>query len=267
MTPLLVSLPKDSICYKKPVETITWNNSGTHRALIKCVDGEEILADFVIVTMSLGYLKQNANKMFIPPLTFDKLKAIENLGYDTVEKVFMEFEKPLKEWHKADQLCYFWDSDELASEKDWAKGIRLIEKCENSQRVIHAIISGPDAILMGKASDKEVATVLTRILSQVSSNPNVPLPKNLLRSRWTNNQYFCGAHSFIDKNSKITYPIFLADSLPAHNQSTPPVLLFAGEATSPGHFGSVQGARISGIREAERVGHLTKKLAESLKNE
>jgi len=38
----------------------------------------------------------------------------------------------------------------------------------------------------------------------------------------------------------------------------PPILLFAGEATIPGHYSTVHGARLSGIREAERIIQLTK---------
>lgn len=39
----------------------------------------------------------------------------------------------------------------------------------------------------------------------------------------------------------------------------PPILLFAGEATIPGHYSTVHGARLSGIREAERIIQLTKR--------
>ena len=38
-----------------------------------------------------------------------------------------------------------------------------------------------------------------------------------------------------------------------------PILLFAGEATIPGHFSTVHGARLSGIREADRIIQLTKR--------
>lgn len=38
-----------------------------------------------------------------------------------------------------------------------------------------------------------------------------------------------------------------------------PILLFAGEATIPGHYSTVHGARLSGIREAERIVQLTKR--------
>lgn len=43
-------------------------------------------------------------------------------------------------------------------------------------------------------------------------------------------------------------------------ESVPPILLFAGEATIPGHYSTVHGARLSGIREAERIIQLTKRL-------
>lgn len=42
-------------------------------------------------------------------------------------------------------------------------------------------------------------------------------------------------------------------------EAVPPILLFAGEATIPGHYSTVHGARLSGIREAERIIQLTKR--------
>lgn len=42
-------------------------------------------------------------------------------------------------------------------------------------------------------------------------------------------------------------------------EAVPPILLFAGEATVPGHYSTVHGARLSGIREAERIIQLTKR--------
>lgn len=47
----------------------------------------------------------------------------------------------------------------------------------------------------------------------------------------------------------------------------PPILLFAGEATIPGHYSTVHGARLSGIREAERIIQLTKRFGGPPKKE
>ncbi|KAI8427643.1 hypothetical protein MSG28_002118 [Choristoneura fumiferana] len=45
--------------------------------------------------------------------------------------------------------------------------------------------------------------------------------------------------------------------IPGPSEPFPPILLFAGEATVPGHFATVAGARLSGVREAERIIQLT----------
>ena len=54
-------------------------------------ENEIINCKFVIVTISLGVLKHESNKLFEPPLPRSKLEVIENFGMGTVAKVFLEF--------------------------------------------------------------------------------------------------------------------------------------------------------------------------------
>ena len=54
-------------------------------------ENEIITCKFVIVTISLGVLKHESNKLFEPPLPRSKLEVIENFGMGTVAKVFLEF--------------------------------------------------------------------------------------------------------------------------------------------------------------------------------
>jgi spermine oxidase len=49
-------------------------------------------ANYVLTTMPLGYLKKHHYELFNPKLPLNKIKAIENLGFGCVNKVFVVFE-------------------------------------------------------------------------------------------------------------------------------------------------------------------------------
>jgi spermine oxidase len=58
-------------------------------------DGSNMLADHVIVTVSLGVLKAGIHEdsgMFNPPLPSFKSEAISRLGYGLVNKLFLQVE-------------------------------------------------------------------------------------------------------------------------------------------------------------------------------
>lgn len=70
----------DRIFLNKAVDSIKWDATSTnHKSGIKvtCEDGSLYLADFVIVTSSLGFLKVNSDKLFIPALPVQKKRAIQ----------------------------------------------------------------------------------------------------------------------------------------------------------------------------------------------
>jgi len=54
---------------------------------------EKFEAEYVICTVSLGVLKATADTLFEPKLPERKTEAIRSLGFGTVNKVFVEFEK------------------------------------------------------------------------------------------------------------------------------------------------------------------------------
>ena len=80
---------------------------------VQLSDGEELEADFVIVTVSLGVLQAQAHSLFEPGLPSRKLEAIEKLEIGSVDKIYLEFEDPWYEkqgrgqFHKSSKLCLF----------------------------------------------------------------------------------------------------------------------------------------------------------------
>ena len=90
-------IPKESIRLNQKVETIDWSSKSNRVAAFNHNDHSRAIynADFVICTIPLGYLKRYHNSMFIPKLSLKKTKAIENLGFGVVDKLFLVYDKPV----------------------------------------------------------------------------------------------------------------------------------------------------------------------------
>lgn len=91
------------------------------RAVVKCCDGEEFPADYVIVTVSLGVLKQHHTKLFCPGLPAEKVDAINKLGFGHVNKIFLEYARPFWVWREGG-IKLAWSAEELTDKDDWVKG-------------------------------------------------------------------------------------------------------------------------------------------------
>lgn len=83
------------------VVMVTWHlslyysdNSKGKPITITCKDGDNFEADYVIVTTSLGYLKENARTMFCPPLPTPRLDLISRMGFGTAGKIWLEYKTP-----------------------------------------------------------------------------------------------------------------------------------------------------------------------------
>lgn len=74
-----------------PVRNIDW--ADPNKINLNMASGGPLRADFVIVTTSLGFLKQNMNSFFTPALPYAKRMSIKKLGYGVVDKIFLVFPK------------------------------------------------------------------------------------------------------------------------------------------------------------------------------
>ena len=141
---LIQSLQPQCIKLNHVVDQIYWNCSSDNRkstvdfnkscfpVSVKLINGEVFVADHVIVTCSLGVLKRHAQRMFRPLLPRDKMAAIQLLGYGTVNKLFLEFEKPF--WDKnfySINLVWYDDEPLILSNRE-----SVNEEKENNNQVI-----------------------------------------------------------------------------------------------------------------------------------
>ncbi|GCB73181.1 hypothetical protein scyTo_0006660 [Scyliorhinus torazame] len=267
---MMKSLPKDIVSYNKPVKCIHWNGSfktsntqeHAYPVLVECEDGETIPADHVIVTVSLGFLKEHYQTFIRPPLPASKINSIQKLGFGTHNKIFLEFEKPF--WEPECQLIRLvWeDESPLLSkrpdlQKEWFKkifGFIVLRPMERHGHVLLAVLAGEEANFMESLSDSDVKNCLTQVLRRFTGNPLIPEPKNIIRSKWYSDQYTKGSYTYTAIGSSGDDIDAIAQPLPlASTKAQPLQVLFAGEATHRTFYSTTHGALESGWREADRL--------------
>ena len=59
---------------------------------VKCSDSTVYYANHVVVTFSLGSLKSNLDTMFIPSLPLKTVQTIRDIGFETINKLFLQFD-------------------------------------------------------------------------------------------------------------------------------------------------------------------------------
>ncbi|XP_061883077.1 spermine oxidase isoform X2 [Entelurus aequoreus] len=290
---LAQDIPSNSVCLSKPVRCIHWNYSAQNHDLItrnndinqdknhnqydhgrqdppmaarpicvECEDEEWIMADHVIVTVSLGWLKHNHEAMFSPSLPEDKVLAIEKLGISTTDKIFLEYAEPF--WSsECNSFQFVWEDEaQLAHmtypEELWYKKISSFDVLYPPERygyMLSGWICGQEALFMERCDDETVAEACTELLRHFTGNPDIPKPRRILRSSWGSNSYFRGSYSYTRVGSSGGDFERLAMPLPYANRTKAPPLqvLFAGEATHRKYYSTTHGALLSGQREAKRL--------------
>ena len=145
---------------------------------VECEDCEFIPADHVIVTVSLGVLKKRHESLFHPRLPEEKVMAIEKLGINTTDKIFLEFEEPF--WSsECNSIQFVWE-DEAESEsltypeELWYKKICSFDVLYPPERYGHVLsgwICGEEALIMEKCDDETVAETCTEMLRKFTGQP------------------------------------------------------------------------------------------------
>jgi monoamine oxidase len=95
-----------------------------------------------------------------------------------------------------------------------------------------------------------VISNLTWVLQKFSGDPGLPSPDRLVRASWSTDPHSMGSLCYPALISEEEDFCTLSAPLPSE---TDPRLLFAGDATHATFWGTMHGARLSGIREAKRV--------------
>lgn len=148
---------------------------------VTCENGEKFYADHVICTIPLGVLKEKARTLFIPPLPEDKLEAIDRLLFGTVDKIYLDYDRPFLN-PNISEVMLLWENELPTSSgshcditKNWYKKIYSFSKI--SDTLLLGWISGKEAEYMETLPSDEIAEKCTELLRKFLSDPFIPKPK------------------------------------------------------------------------------------------
>ncbi|XP_076461064.1 spermine oxidase-like [Babylonia areolata] len=250
---LCKDIPKDNIVFNSPVRCINWDQGPQARYPV-CVElesGEKHYADHVIVTVSLGVLQAACDRMFTPALPPEKVQAITGLGFGVVDKVFLEFDRPIVD---ADvfRLNILWEDDcppEVDLRHSWYRKIYSFEVVH--EHILVGWLSGKEALFMESLTEEQIGEDCIMVLKRILKK-DIPAPVRVLRTKWGTNRLTRGSYSFIKVGSSQQDVVELSKPLKSKGQ-TKPSLLFGGEATHASFYSTTHGALLTGYREANRL--------------
>lgn len=233
--------------------------------LIRYLDNNKekfVECNHAIVTVSIGVLKENLHSLFTPRLPAEKENLVNSIGFGTVNKIILQFEKPfLMNNDYGIKLVWTEESESGNEFPAWARDIISFDCVRKQPNLLIGWIGGSGAKQMELETDQEVARVCLNILRKfLPSNYNQPSKLvACICSRWYSNKFTRGSYSFQSDNSfenldQLHEPIYT--TLVSRNGDEGlkvPRLMFAGEATAGNLYSTAHGAIISGWREAERI--------------
>ncbi|KAL9120475.1 MAG: hypothetical protein Q9187_002970 [Circinaria calcarea] len=236
----------------KAVSRIVYNEYGSPgpTAKIICDDGDVFEASHVILTAPLGVLK-NESIRFQPELPIWKREAIERLGFGTLNKVILVFEKPF--WNiDQDMIGLLRDATKPNSlnQGDYVQNrgrFYLFWNCmkTSGRPMLIALMAGEAAHQAELLDDTQIVSEVTQQLALMFKQNPVPQPLETIVTRWGKDRFACGSYSYVGATSQPD--AYEAMAKPTGN------LYFAGEATCGTHPATVHGAYISGLRAASEV--------------
>lgn len=201
------------------------------------VNGDSVEADYVIVSVPLGVLKNNSVS-FNPTLPIDKQGAIENTKMGNVNKFLFSWNTPF--WET--DVQYIGYTPDTKGKFNYFMNMLKFLPATNS---LMTFAFGDYATVTETMSDAEIISEVMAQLKTIYGN-SIPNPTNMLRTKWGQNINTFGAYSFAPNGTTSTDFDTMAKEI--SNK-----LFFAGEHTIRDYRGTVHGAYLSGIREADKI--------------
>jgi monoamine oxidase len=198
---------------------------------------ETVTSDFAVVTLPIGVLKSHA-VAFKPELPREKSTALARLGMGLLNKIHLRFDAPF--WpEQTDWLEYMGptDSDLITA---WFNHFKYI-----SNPILTGFATGTRARQFEQHTDVELVGIAMRTL-RIMLGSVVQDPVAWKVTRWGSDPLAIGSYSHIPPGASANDYDLLARPVAGK-------LFFAGEGTHRGHYGTVHGAFLSGIRAARQI--------------
>lgn len=217
------------------VERINYEEDSIH----VFTDQATFEADYVLLTVPLGVLKNDVIS-FMPSLPHRIQSAIDHLEMGSVNKF-------LCVWDTA-----FWDTDlqyiGYTPEEKGKFNYFLNAGKFTDANALMTFAFGDYSKTTETMTDAEIVEEIMSHLKTIYGD-NIPNPTTMLRTKWVRNEFTFGSYSFATNGTRST-------DFEAFEEQVENKIFFAGEHTSLDYRGTVHGAYLSGIREAEKIADL-----------
>ena len=224
------------IRFNQLVRGISWSSSGVRVT----TESGVFDADRAIITLPLGVLKRGDIE-FSPGLPTAKANAIAKLRMGVLDKTYFKF--PTAFWQtREDSIGFIGNVGAKSS-------TQIPEYYTLDQALGVPILFGFTAGAQARRFEQlDLSTISAASMASFRKifGSSVPEPEAVMQTRWSSDPYSYGSYSYISVGAKTEYYDTLAR--PIDNR-----VFFAGEATHRRYPGTVHGAYLSGIREANLV--------------
>ena len=215
---------------------VTEINYTATKSLVK-VNGDSIEADYVIVSVPLGVLKKNSIA-FTPILPTAKESAIQNTKMGNVNKFLFIWKTSFWETN----VQYIGYTLDTKGKFNYFMNMLKFLPTSNS---LMTFAFGDYATVTETMTDAQIISEVMAQLKTIYGN-GIPNPTNMLRTKWGQNINAFGSYSYATNGT--TSGDFDTMAKDISNK-----LFFAGEHTIRDYRGTVHGAYLSGIREADKI--------------
>lgn len=218
-------------------------------------------ADAVVCTLPLGILKQDPSEggvSFDPPLPKEKQIAIERLGTGLLNKCALSFDHIF--WQNVDFIGW--------AESEHSSYLVLNGAAYTGGKPILIFMYGGNfAKDIQDWTDQQIVEDCMIVLQKLCGRRKLPRPLDYCVTRWGKDPQSRMAFTYVPPGvdgfselRNMSQPIY------GRNETfgNVPVLMFAGEHTTPFHPSTIHGAFLSGIREAYRLDSIV--CADALEN-
>ncbi len=217
----------------KPVVAVQYDDSAGVQVRTAT---ETLHADYTLTAVPLSVLQQE-RIAFSPALPAAKRTALNNLRMGNVNKFLLEWDAPFWDTH----LQYIGFTPETKGKFNYFLNLKKF----SSANALMTFALGQYAYDTEQMNETQVSQEITAHLRSIYGN-SVPEPTRLRRTRWSQEPHIGGAYTFVPAGGRSADMDTVAQPLGSR-------VFFAGEHTHRDYRGTVHGAYLSGVREAERI--------------
>ncbi|KAJ2942393.1 hypothetical protein O0L34_g15997 [Tuta absoluta] len=248
--------PNLDIKLNTEVIQIVWPQNPQEPVNVICKDTTIYSCDNVIVTVSLGVLKERHQTLFKPKLPEEKEEAINKIAMGVMDKIQLCFDEV---WWPLDTAFFgfLWrgeDKEKVSKEHYWTTRIFAASRPSGSSNVLTLWTSGEVGKIVEVLPEEEVKRKCRDLLQLfMGADIIIPEPCGIIRSTWFSNPFTRGSYTFDSVACAASPEARNILASPLLDVTGKPRVSFAGEATNTTHFSTVHGAVDTGVKEATRL--------------